>query len=147
MMDFIQHLDWWHWWVLAAALAVFETFLPGAIAIWFAASALVVGALTLIMPVPWQLQLVLFGALGVAAILLWRRFRPQDYAVDSTQTLNQRGAQYLGQEFSLAEAISGGNGKIRVADTVWLVRGKDAPAGSRVRVVGIDGAILRVELI
>jgi membrane protein implicated in regulation of membrane protease activity len=52
---------------------------------------------------------------------------------------------YVGQEFTLIEALSGGSGKIQVGDTVWLVNGADAPAGSRVRVVGVNGAVLRVE--
>jgi len=30
---------WWHWLVIAIVLAAAETFLPGAVAIWFAASA------------------------------------------------------------------------------------------------------------
>jgi membrane protein implicated in regulation of membrane protease activity len=28
---------------------------------------------------------------------------------------------------------------------VWLVRGVDAPMGARVRVTGVDGAMLKVE--
>jgi hypothetical protein len=91
MLEFAQKLDWWHWWIAAAVLAAAETFVPGAIAIWFAAAAVVVGALLLIVPVPWQLQLVLFGALGVAAIFLWRRYRFQDGNESDQPALNQRG--------------------------------------------------------
>jgi membrane protein implicated in regulation of membrane protease activity len=145
MLEFAQSLQWWHWWIAAAVLAAAETFLPGAIAIWFAAAAVAVGALLLIVPVPWQLQLVLFGVLGIAAVFLWRRYR-FDGANESTQRpLNQRGLHYVGQEFTLIEALSGGSGKIQVGDTVWLVNGADAPVGARVRVVGVNGAVLRVE--
>lgn len=146
MLEFAQKLDWWHWWIAAAVLAAAETFVPGAIAIWFAAAAVVVGALLLIVPVPWQLQLVLFGALGVAAIFLWRRYRFQDGNESDEPALNQRGVQYIGQEFTLVEALAGGTGKVRVGDTVWLVHGADAPAGARVRVTGVNGAVLVVQL-
>jgi membrane protein implicated in regulation of membrane protease activity len=145
MLEFAQRLEWWHWWIAAAVLAAAETFLPGAIAIWFAAAAVVVGALLLIVPVPWQLQLVLFGALGVIAIFVWRRYRFQDGNVSDQPALNQRGIQYVGQEFVLVEALEGGVGKIQVGDTVWLVRGADAPVGSRVRVTGVKGAVLLVQ--
>jgi inner membrane protein len=145
MLEFAQKLDWWHWWIAAAVLAAAETFVPGAIAIWFAAAAVVVGALLLVVPVPWQLQLVLFGALGIAAIFIWRRFRFQDGNVSTQPALNQRGVQYIGQEFTLVEALAGGSGKIHVGDTVWLVHGPDALAGSRVRVTGVNGAILLVQ--
>lgn len=146
MIAFAQSLQWWHWWIAAAVLAVLETFLPGVIAIWFAAAAVVVGALLLIVPIPWQLQLVLFGVLGVVAILVWRRYRFAEGNVSAQPNLNQRGVQYIGREYTLVEPVQGGSGKIQVGDTVWLVQGADAPAGSRVRVTGVNGAVLRVEL-
>jgi membrane protein implicated in regulation of membrane protease activity len=146
MLEFAQRLEWWHWWIAAAVLAAVETFLPGAIAIWFAAAAIVVGALLLLgLPVPWQLQLVLFGVLGVVAILVWRRYRFTEGNVSEQPNLNQRGVQYIGQEYPVVEPLRGGSGKIQVGDTVWLVQGADAPAGARVRVVGVNGAVLRVE--
>jgi membrane protein implicated in regulation of membrane protease activity len=145
MMQLMQDLQWWHWWIVAAALAALETFLPGAVAIWFAAAAVVVGALLLLVPIPWQLQLVMFGALGVAALLVWRRYKDPEHSTSAQPTLNQRGVHYIGQEFTLVEAIRSGNGKIEVGDTVWLAQGRDAPAGTRVRVVGVNGAVLKVE--
>jgi membrane protein implicated in regulation of membrane protease activity len=145
MIDFAQNLQWWHWWIAAAVLAALETFIPGAVAIWFAASAVVVGALLLLVPVPWQLQLVIFGALGLVAILLYRRYRgANDYASDQPQ-LNQRGAQHVGQVFTLVDALSNGSGKVRVGDSVWLVHGADLPAGARVRVTAVRGSAFEVE--
>jgi hypothetical protein len=145
MIDFAQGLQWWHWWIAAAALAAIETFMPGAVAIWFAASAFAVGAVLLVVPVPWQLQLVLFGALGVLAIFLWRRFRPENNETTDQPMLNQRGVKYVGQVFPLFEAVKDGTGKIRVGDGVWLVRGPDTPVGTSVRVTGVEGAVLKVE--
>jgi membrane protein implicated in regulation of membrane protease activity len=145
MIAFLQDLHWWHWWILAAVLAAVETLLPGVLAIWFGASALVIGALLLVVPIPWQLQLVLFGVLGVVALMLYRRFRGPEGPESEQPGLNQRGHRYVGQSFTLVEPIVGGSGKIQVGDTVWLVQGSDAPAGSRVRVIGLNGAVLRVE--
>jgi inner membrane protein len=145
VIAFLQGLQWWHWWIVAAVLAALETFLPGAVAIWFAAAALVVGGLLLVVPVPWQVQLVLFGALGVAAIVVWRRFQHPESPESEQPALNQRGQHYIGQSFTLVEPIQGGSGKIQVGDSVWLAQGKDAPVGARVRVVSVDGVVLRVE--
>jgi membrane protein implicated in regulation of membrane protease activity len=47
--------------------------------------------------------------------------------------------------FTLVEPIAAGTGKIQVGDTVWLAQGNDAPRGARVRVVGVNGAVLKVE--
>jgi membrane protein implicated in regulation of membrane protease activity len=118
---------------------------PGAVAIWFAASAVVVGALVLIVPVPWQLQLLIFALLGVVACFAYRRLRgAQDLTSDLPQ-LNKRMSQYVGQTFTLIEALSGGDGKIRVGDTVWRVNGSDLPEGARVRVTAVKGSVFEVE--
>jgi len=145
VIAFAQGLAWWHWWIAAAVLAAIETFMPGAVAIWFAAAAVVVGGLLLVVPVPWQLQLVIFGVLGCALLYLWRRLRPQDDEASDQPMLNQRGMQYVGQSLTLVEALRDGTGKVSVGDTVWLVQGPDLPAGSRVRVTGVKGAQLIVE--
>jgi inner membrane protein len=146
MIEFLQGLQWWHWWILGAVLAAVETLLPGVLAVWFGAAALVVGALLLVVPIPWQLQLVLFAALGVVALLLWRRFRHPEAPETEQPALNQRGQRYVGQTFTLVEPIEGGSGKIQAGDTVWLVQGSDAPAGAKVRVTGVNGTVLKVTL-
>jgi inner membrane protein len=140
LLDFARGLQWWHWWIAAAVLAAIETFMPGAIAIWFAAAAVVVGALLLVVPIPWQLQLVLFGVLGCVALFVWRRGRRNESPATDQPTLNQRGQQYVGRVFTLVEP-----GKVRVEDTVWKVRGVERPVGASVRVTGVDGATLVVE--
>lgn len=140
-----QHLQWWHWWILAAALAVAETLLPGAVAIWFAVSAGLVGALLLLVPIPWPLQLLLFGVLGALAVYLWRRYDRSGQESSPLPLLNQRAAQYVGQVCVLSEPIQQGFGKARIGDGAWKVRGPDLPAGSRVKVVAADGVVLVVE--
>lgn len=145
MQDFLQGLTWWHWWIVAAVLAALETFVPGALAIWFAAAALLLGALLLAVPIRWELQLVLFGVLSVIATLLWWKFGRYRHEESDQPTLNQRGAQYVGRVLPLFEPIQGGRGKVQVDDTVWLVQGGDAPAGTPVRVVAVNGAVLQVE--
>ena len=128
-------------------LGAVETLLPGAVVIWFAAAAAVVGALLLVVPVPWQLQLVLFGALGIAALFVWRRYKQSNPETSDQPRLNQRSAQYVGQVCVLTEAIAQGQGKARVGDGVWMVRGPDLPAGTRVKVVAAEGALLVVEAV
>lgn len=145
MIELLEGLRWWHWWIAAAVLGAVETFMPGAVAIWFAASALVVGAILLIIPVPWQLQLVLFGVLGLVSILAYRAYTRRHPEKYEEPNLNRRGAQYIGQVFTLVDPIEHGFGKVRVGDTVWKVSGPDLPAGKPVRVTGVDGAVLVVE--
>ena len=118
--------------------------IPGAVAIWFAAAAAVIGLLLVVVPIPWQWQLIGFGVLGIVALLLFRSYRKRHPQADEQPNLNQRGQQYVGSELVLIEAIAQGSGKARLGDGVWKVSGPELPAGARVRVVGVDGTILKV---
>jgi membrane protein implicated in regulation of membrane protease activity len=145
VIDLVSTLQWWHWWIVAALLGIVEAMVPGAVAIWFAAAAAVVGALLLVLPLPWQLQLVLFGALSIGALAFWRYWKREHPETSELPRLNQRAAQYIGEVCVLSEAIAQGSGKARVGDGFWKVRGPDLPAGTPVRVTGVEGVVLIVE--
>jgi inner membrane protein len=130
--------------VLAVLLAAAETMVPGAVAIWFAAAAAAIGLLMVVIDIPWQWQLIGFGVLGMVALLLFRSYRKRYPQADEQPNLNLRGQQYVGRELVLIEAIEQGSGKARLGDGVWKVSGPELPAGARVRVVGVDGTILKV---
>ena len=73
--------------------------------------------------------------------LVWsRRTRGQS----DEPKLNQRGAQYIGRQVCVIDGIVGGEGKVRIADTVWRARGPDCAAGDWVRVTASDGSYLIV---
>ena len=145
MIEFASGLQWWHWWIAAAILGAVAAMAPGAVAIWFAASAAVIGALLLVVPIPWQLQLVLFGGLSVAALALWRNWKRSHPETSELPHLNQRAAQYIGEVCVLSEPIVQGYGKAQVGDGHWKVRGPELPAGVPVRVTAVEGALLIVE--
>ena len=144
MKTFFQNLEWWHWMVLAVLLAAAETFMPGAVAIWFAASAAFIGLLLIVLPIPWQWQLIGFAVLGIVAMLVYRSYRLKNPERDDQPNLNQRGVQYIGSELVLVEPIEQGSGKAKVGDGVWKVTGPELPAGARVRVTAVSGTVLIV---
>lgn len=137
---------YWYWWCLALVLAALEMFIPGAALLWIGGAAGVVGVIALVFDIRLVTELVLFGALAVLAWFLSRLLARRDPGDTQSGTLNRRGEQYLGQVLTLEEAIVNGYGRARVADGIWRVAGAaDLPQGSRVRVTGVDGTILRVE--
>ena len=59
--------------------------------------------------------------------------------------LNRRAENYVGTVHRLECAIVNGRGRARVDDGSWAVEGPDLPEGADVRVVGVNGVVLRVE--
>jgi inner membrane protein len=141
----MSQMVWWHWLVISVGLAAAETFLPGAVAIWFAISAAFIGIVMVAFDLPWQYQWLGFAILGFAALLLFRVYRKRYPDEVEQPNLNQRGIQYIGSELVLVEAIEQGQGRAKLGDGVWKVQGPELPSGARVRVTGVKGAILTVE--
>ena len=138
-----------HWlWLLAATiLAIAELLVPGVFLIFLAAAAAVTGLATLVFGLPVAAQLLLFALLSVGALYSGRRWYVRNPLPSSDPFLNDRAARLRGETLVVVEAIENGRGRVKVGDSVWACRGPDCPAGSRVRVVGADGACLKVSLL
>jgi len=146
MGAFLQHLSFWDWLALGTVLLILEVFGAGGYLLWIGMAAAAVGVVTFVMPhLSWELQLLLFGLLSIATALYWWRRQRTAVRPSDQPNLNLRGQDLIGKTFVVHEAIVDGRGKIKVADGVWIARGPDAVVGSRVRVVGQQGAILLVE--
>lgn len=145
-MEWLSQVSFWHWWILAGMLLILELASPVFFFLWLGFSAAAVGFLLLVFPnIPIEVQLVLFGILSVVAVLAWRKFRETHPPTSDQPLLNQRGQQYTGRVFTLDHPIINGVGKVSVDDSTWRVKGPDLPAGTQVRVVGVDGVVFIVE--
>jgi membrane protein implicated in regulation of membrane protease activity len=145
LYTFFAGMGLWNWLILAVCLFMLETMVPGVHFLWFGMAAVVVGILAALTGMPWQLQVVAFGLLSVAAVFLVRRYLGSNVAKTDLPDLNERGRQYIGRSLVVEDAILNGRGKVRVGDTVWQAKGPDTPAGVRVTVTGADGTVLVVE--
>jgi inner membrane protein len=142
----LEQLTYWHWFILAAILIILEMFAPGAFLLWIGIAAGVVGAVLYFVPgMSWEFQFILFSLAAVGSILAWRGYRSKHPVTTDEPTLNRRGAQYVGRVFTLDTPIVDGIGKIRVDDSTWKIEGADCPAGTKVKVVGIENTVLKVE--
>ena len=143
---FLSGLSFWGWWIFAVLLMTLEMFLPGAIFLWIGIAAGIVGLLLLLLPdlsPTWQWTL--FALLSVASVLGAKRYLHGRPIRSDRPTLNRRGEQYVGRQFTLEHAIRNGVGRLHVDDTMWKVAGPDLPAGTAIQVTGTDGTILKVE--
>ncbi|MCA1662564.1 MAG: NfeD family protein [Novosphingobium sp.] len=112
----------WLWLIAGLALAVAEMVVPGVFLIWFAAAALVVGLLSAVLPIPVAAQVVLFVVLSLVSVLASRRFLRRYPIQSADPLLNQRGAQLVGRQVVVTQAIEGGSGRVRCGDSEWLAQ-------------------------
>jgi inner membrane protein len=146
MTAFLETFNHWGWWIFALVLFGIELLAPGVFFLWLGLAAVVVGFIALALPdLGWQVDFIIFAVLGVISAVLGRRYWKPTSSDSPDPTLNQRGAQYIGQTYVLQTAIENGHGRLMVGDGSWLVSGPDMPSGTKVRVTGVEGARLKVE--
>jgi membrane protein implicated in regulation of membrane protease activity len=144
VIEFIAGYGPWSWIVAGLVLLALELVVPGGVLVWLGGAALATGLASLLVPIYWPLQFVIFGVLALVSIWLWLRFRTQEKATDSP-FLNDRAKRFVGHEAVLEEPIAGGAGRLALGDTMWRITGPDLAAGVRVRITAAEGAVLRVE--
>ena len=146
MMAWLDQIVFWHWWILAGLLLILELTAPAFFFLWLGIAAAAVGLMLLVFPaIDLETQLILFAIASIVAILAWRKYRESRPLTTDQPNLNRRGQQYIGRVFSLTAPISNGVGKVTVDDSTWKVKGPDLPAGTHIRVIGVDGVVFRVE--
>jgi membrane protein implicated in regulation of membrane protease activity len=135
----------WNWFIVAAALLILETMVPGVHFLWFGLAAIVIGFFGLVTGIGWPWQMLAFALLSVATVFWVRKYARPDVAISDQPDLNVRGNQYIGRSLVVEQAIQNGRGKVRIGDTLWAAEGPDTPAGLSVTVTGTKGTVLVVE--
>ena len=139
-------IEFWHWLSLGVVLVAVEILAPGVYFLWLGIAALLVGGVSWLWPdLHWQYQVLLFALFCVADVALSRRWMRSRPDASDQPHLNRRGEQYVGRLLTIDQPIVDGVGRIHVEDTMWRATGPDLPAGARVRIVGVDGATLKVD--
>jgi membrane protein implicated in regulation of membrane protease activity len=145
-MDWLDGVDpYWVWLTLGLVLAGLEMLVPGVYLIWLAIAAFITGALTMVLGMSLPAQVIDFVFLSLIAVFSARRWL-RDKGIESSDPLmNRRGARLVGEVATVTHPIEDGSGRVHLGDSDWIARGPDAPAGTKVRVTGSDGAVLLVE--
>ena len=147
MLELFASLGVWDWFIAGGLLLVLEVLAPGVFMLWLGLAAMLVGAISMFVDWNWQAQFIAFAVFSVAAIPLWRRLSMQVGRTTDQPFLNRRAEALVGRILTLEKPIVDGSGTIPIDDTVWRITGADVPAGSRVKVVRVEGTALHVELI
>jgi len=153
MIEFMESVTFWYWLAFGMALMLIEVLVPGVLFMWLGAAAILTGLILLGVPdMTWQVQLIVFAVLSVVSVVsvfVGRRYVYSNPEPTDHPTLNRRGENFIGQQYSLDGATTGGQGRVKIGDTVWAAavrpHGTELDAGAGVTVVSVDGATLVVE--
>jgi membrane protein implicated in regulation of membrane protease activity len=147
IIDLIASYGAWAWIIAGAVLLALELAVPGGILLWLGISGIITGLAAMFQPqMGWPFQFLIFGALSLITIVGWLRYtKGRGEEPTDSPFLNKRVERFIGKEAVLSEPILNGVGRVSIDDSVWRIAGPDLNAGQRVRIVGSDGAVLRVE--
>ncbi len=145
LADFHALHPFWIWLAVAAIFLAIEVGTGTGWLLWPAASAGVVGVLTLGLPLNLPVEIALFAILTIASTYLARRFlRPalEGQAPD----LNDPLLRLIGRDGEVLSTFENSAGRVFVDGKDWQARLEGAPPlpGQRIQVVGVDGATLTV---
>ncbi len=147
LLDLFVQYGPWAWFVVGLVLLALELVVPGGWFLWLGAGGIVTGLLAFIPGVTWPWQVTIFGVLALVIVIGWTMISRNRTPRSDRPLLNQRAETYVGHEAQIDEPIVNGYGRIKLGDTWWRIAGPDLAAGQRVRVIGADGAVLRVEAV
>ena len=147
-----MELVWWHWVVLGLGLGLIELFVPSFFIIWFGLGALLVGLALLGAPdMAFTTQILLWTVASVVMTVLWFRV----FRKDGRKTRSGQADEVVGEVGVLVRAVeplgvASAQGEVRfqkpiLGADVWpCLADEPIAAGERVRVLAVDGQLLKV---
>lgn len=141
--------EWWHWAVAGIALILAELAVPAFVLVWFGLGALLVAVVAAIAPATGlTAQLAVWLAASVTLVFLWFKvFRPERHktriGMSEPAMIGEIGllvhdvAPFVRGEVRFQKPLLG-------TDTWPCMADEEIKAGERVKVVAVEGSLLKV---
>ena len=145
MLFYMTH-PFWVWLAVAAIFLAAEVATGTGWLLWPAASAALVGLLTLAVAPGFPVEVGLFAVLTIVATYLARRFLRPALEGPDVPDLNDPTLRLIGRDCEVL-AFENGKGRVFADGKEWaavIQEGQPPAAGQKVMVVAIDGAVLTV---
>ena len=147
MEDLISSFPYWYWIAFGAVLLTLEVFVPSTLLLWPGLAAILVGLISMTFPgISEPALMLVWGVSSIVLVVAWLAYRKRNKKDQPITTINRRGDQIVGRHFTLMKDIVNGHGEMHVDDTRWkIVSDIDHSAGTKVKVVAVEGTSLKVE--
>jgi len=147
LLDLFISYGPWAWFVTGLVLLALELVVPGGYFLWLGSAGVLTGLLAFFGAITWPWQVTIFGVLAIAIVVGWTLITRNRVATSDNPFLNRRADRFIGHEGVIDEPIKDGSGRLVLGDGVWRITGPDLAAGQKVRVIGADGPVLKVEAV
>ena len=130
----------WEWLAVAAVLLAIEVATGSGWLLPAAASAAAVGVLTLVLPLGFPGEAILFAVLAVASTFLSRRFLKSRHEADTDEDVNDQRLRLVGRSGEAVQDFVDGRGRVFVDGSEWSAEAEPSAAlaaGARVEVTGL----------
>ena len=146
LMTLLNSMNGQKWLILGVLLLILEVVTGTTYILWISVAALIVGVITFILPLGWEMQFLLFAILSAILLVVGHtRLRPKlDNAAPSD--LNDRARSMVGMRVRAVADFDTGQGRVQVGDTQWRasITNGNAKAGDELKVLSVKGTTLTV---
>ena len=145
----MMHPEWWQWAIAGFVLILAELAIPAFVLIWFGLGALVVALVLAVLPaMAITAQLFVWLTMSLALVALWFKFFKPSF---HKTRVGMSDANVIGEIGLLTREVAPfQKGEVRfqkpiLGADVWPCIADEAlPVGARVKVLVVEGSILRV---
>ncbi|MFK4001020.1 NfeD family protein [Psychrobacter namhaensis] len=144
-METLWMIEPWHWLVLGFVLLIVEMFVPTFASLWFGAAAIIVAALTWLLPIGFSVQIVIWLVLSAVFLVVWFKFI-KPLSVDRTKAglggsviVGETGMIVLQPQPDRAGVVRFSVPIVGAAEWMCRTRGEVVAVGDRVVVTDIVG--------
>ncbi len=144
-METLWMIEPWHWLVLGFVLLIVEMFVPTFASLWFGAAAIIVAALTWLLPIGLSVQIVIWLVLSAVFLVVWFKFI-KPLSVDRTKAglggsviVGETGMIVLQPQPDRAGVVRFSVPIVGAAEWMCRTRGEVVAVGDRVVVTDIVG--------
>jgi len=144
-MEILWMIEPWHWLVLGFLLLIVEMFVPTFASLWFGAAAIIVAALSWLLPISISVQIIVWLVLSAVFLLAWFKFI-KPLSVDRTKAglggsviVGEVGMIIVSPQLDKAGTVRFSVPIVGAAEWMCRTRGEQVAIGDRVVVTDIVG--------
>lgn len=147
----MEFLEWWHWIVAGLVLVMAELVVPAFVVFWFGLGAVIVGLLLWAMPsLSLATQMLIWSFASCTMVVLWfRLFKPH---LHKSRVGMSDDATLIGEVGLMSRDVDQfQRGEVRFqkpmigTDRWGCIADERIAAGERVRVVSVEGTLVKVK--